>query len=186
MKKYSKGSPDAFLAQVENRIEELGGGVIESATDVDTDTTFRDEYEYVQRYMFDILPEMFADCDGAGLAHLSLTDLIKLHKACENLYDVLEKVTGSVEGCESIVASEFDEYDDELSKIQEALMKETLAKLSSEGFDIDDDEVLDYAEGAVELMMNDDDRQNAEACVAYWWKETNANYLYELNSLPKR
>lgn len=54
-----------------------------------------------------------------------------------------------------------------------------LKKLKSVGCDIDDKEVIDYAEGAAELIAYDDDHD-----VEYWWRETKRNFMDEIDELP--
>lgn len=54
-----------------------------------------------------------------------------------------------------------------------------LKKLKSVGCDIDDGDVIDYAEAAAELIANDDDHD-----VEYWWNETKKNFMDEIDELP--
>lgn len=54
-----------------------------------------------------------------------------------------------------------------------------LKKLKSVGCDIDDGDVIDYAEAAAEMIANDDDHD-----VEYWWRETKRNFMDEIEELP--
>lgn len=54
-----------------------------------------------------------------------------------------------------------------------------LKKLKSVGCDIDDEEVIHYAEAAAELIAYDDNHD-----VEDWWRETKRNFMDEIEELP--
>lgn len=62
----------------------------------------------------------------------------------------------------------------------ERVKRQVFRKLEDSGFDIEDDEVQNYALGAVELIMYGDGDVNQ------WWEDTQENYLDDLLDLPRK
>lgn len=73
---------------------------------------------------------------------------------------------------------DYSEYPDD-SELIDRLERAVLAKLGSVGVDTDSEEAQWYMDGAVDLILQDDDHD-----VETWWKETLANYKDELDELP--
>lgn len=73
---------------------------------------------------------------------------------------------------------DYSEYPDN-SELADRLEREVLAKLSSVGVDTNTEEAQWYMDGAVDLILQDDDHD-----VETWWKETLDNYKDEIDTLP--
>lgn len=189
MKRYNTGRLQDMLNAVEDRITELSGNEIESSTDVmggnnNPLSDYKLICEIVDKYMAVHIPDLCENFCGSELSNYTYGQVDKLRKACVSFYDTLLDVFNEDK---DIPIEEFDprEWGENLSRTEEGLRAECKRVLSEAGFDINAPEVIDYAEAAAELMMNDDNAENAKATVAEWWKETKANYSYELDLLPR-
>lgn len=194
--KITKGTPEHFEAALKNKIKELGGNVeacddIMSAAEMDADATER----YIHNLIGDVEAEVIglvkgidweSDDDelratvqkGNSVFELacSMSDLTfkDMDKDCQYLVEAI-KNAGKVEECEAINASEDEEFEDnDFQKYVSAVLN----KLAGYGLNTEDPEVYDYAEGAAELIAQDDDHD-----VEYWWRETLANYRDELDDM---
>ena len=115
--------------------------------------------------------------------------LVIVEELSDHIKDILAKVADEVDGSDSTAAEasrkisasddEFAKRDKELVRLERKLKAEVLEKLKNAGIDTDDEETQFYADGAVELIMQDDAHD-----VDYWWKETLANYKNEIDELP--
>ena len=194
--KFTKGTPEHFEAALKNKIKALGGDVeacdkINSAAEMDSDAKER----YIHNLIGDVESAVIGlvkgidwESDDKALSatvqkgntvfeiSCPLTDLTfnDLDKDCNYLVNAI-KSAGKVEECEAINASEDDDFDvNDFQKYVNPVLK----KLKGYGLNTDDPEVYDYAEGAAEMIAQDDDHD-----VEYWWRETLANYRDELDEM---
>lgn len=197
--KFTKGTPEHFEAALKNKIKALGGDV--EACDKINSAAEMDIYAK-ERYIHNLIGDVESDLIGlvkgidwesddkelratvqkgnsvfelaCPLSDLTFKDI---DKDCHYIVEAI-KNAGNVEESEAINASEDSEFEN--TDFQK-YVSDVLKKLKGYGLNTEDPEVYDYAEGAAELIAQDDDHD-----VEYWWRETLANYRDELDEMmPK-
>lgn len=195
------GTPEQFEAALKNRIRELGGDAeITSASEIDSDSKER----YIHTLIGDIDSELGDKVDSITfdtdknnlIITVSHSDAVREYtvpfKDLKFDWDNIESDVSyvvdeilddldvqNVNESTEINASEFDELDSQMSDLEDKLEAKVLEKLESVGVDVNSKEALWYADGAVDLILQDDNHD-----VEYWWKETKANYMDEVDALP--
>lgn len=154
--------------KLEGFLGEQGMTTVKSAQRVMASDDFLDDPLYKgKRYLDSELPEIMEEA-SKYLFDSSRKLQIKVYKACQNLYAVLEEVVND----DTIPDDDYRKY-----------VPKVLNKLQSYGCDVNDSEVVDYAEAAAELIAEDDDHD-----VEYWWEETmsDRDFKAEVDELPTR
>lgn len=86
----------------------------------------------------------------------------------------IAELGGDVEACDKIQASDIDKV-----RNPAGIHSFVISKLSSVGVDVHSPEAEEYADAAVDLIYFDPHMD-----VNTWWRETQQNYMDEVNSLP--
>lgn len=96
---------------------------------------------------------------------------------------IKKRSTGSIEDMMKAVKNRIDELTVNSStsiNASDDLLDKIKAKLKSQGIDIDSKQAINYAEGALDLLLHSPDQD-----VETWWEDTLTNYRSDLRSLPK-
>lgn len=178
MKTYH-GSPELFKQVLENKIEELENNSVDSSTEITADSNSGN-------YMKDLMAGLrkalkgkkvnFAKSENA--IYLVLTEDDKTVEY-EIPYDDLSMNLENIDKDINMILAEVDKDNDARLENRDDVMSKVYRKLEDAGFDIEDDEVQNYADSAAELLMYGDQD------VDQWWEDTQENYLDELLELPR-
>lgn len=232
MAKRTHGTPEQFLNALENKINELDGYEVDSATNV-SNIPSAPEMRNVkssemnidkERYLHNLIGDLELDLNDCiqGLTcdyeddNLYLTvqtmegeivqytvpfsdmsfDFNQIDQdvntismyilrdlGMDQAADHYEDLNSYIEESEQLVSSDdyFSKRNKEYSRIEDKVEAEVIKKLESQGVDTDSTEAGFFLDGAVDLIMQQDNPD-----VEDWWKETMNNYKEEIDKLPHR
>ena len=159
------GTLEQFEAALENRIE---AQVKKKLQSVGVDTNSREAIWYMDDAVDLILQDDAHDVDYWW----------KETQADDRFMSEVDALPHVVDN-RTIHASEFDELDSRLTKLENRIEAQVKKKLQSVGVDTNSREAIWYMDDAVDLILQDDAHD-----VDYWWKETKVNYMDEVDALP--
>ena len=211
MKIAKKGSTEDFKRALEEKIAQLEGTDVNSATNtsniIASDST--DNERFIHNLIGDIEEELDGEIDNISFdqddenlyATVTYMDHVKEYKVpFSDLtmdFDTIEQdssyvVNSILMDLDNVDDEGFHDYDEVNSASDDFRYEKNddpqdfvnyvdavLEKLKSVGCDINDREVIDYAEAAAELIAYDDNHD-----VEDWWRETKRNFMNEVDALP--
>ena len=211
MKIYKKGSVEDFKRLLEEKISQLEGTDVNSATNtsniIASDST--DNERFIHNLIGDIEEELDGEIDSISFdqddknlyATVTYRGHVKEYKIpfsdLTMNFDTIGQdssyiVNGILMDLDNVDDEGFHDYNEVNGSTNYSRYEKNddpqdfvnyvdavLKKLKSVGCDIDDGDVIDYAEAAAELIANSDDHD-----VEYWWRETKRNFMDEIEELP--
>lgn len=207
MRNSVHGTPEQFEAALENRIAQLTGNTVNSST-IKSTSFYETDEQYKERYIHALIGDVdskisryvdsikFEYDDSNIIITIGIDGTIKEYTVpysdLQFEWDYIDDDTSYIIDeirydldiyhkniDSSIVTGAYEKNDNPQDFVN--YVDPVLEKLGSVGCDIHDDEVIDYAEAAAELIANDDDHD-----VDYWWEATQSDDMYmdEINALP--
>ena len=207
MRNSVHGTPEQFEAALEHRIAQLTGNTVNSST-IKSTSLYETDEQYKERYIHALIGDVdskisryvdsikFEYDDSNIIITVGIDGTIKEYTVpysdLQFEWDYIDDDTGYIIDeiqydldtydkniNSSIIAGAYEKNDNPQDFVN--YVDAVLEKLESAGCDIHDDEVIDYAEAAAELIANDDDHD-----VDYWWEITQSDDMYidEINALP--